>query len=80
VKPPTDPNCGNWDRQMYKDDNRKDFLSAFGEAILPAWKILDVNEIRQSILATLDLSQVATVGLVVEASNVACRYRQGREE
>jgi len=29
----TDPNCGNWDRQMYKDDNRKDFLSAFGEAI-----------------------------------------------
>jgi len=48
--------------------------------ILSAWKILDVNEIRQSMLATLNLSQVATVDLVVEASNVACRYRQGREE
>jgi len=27
----TDPNFGNWDRKMYKDDNRKDFLIAFGE-------------------------------------------------
>lgn len=66
----TDPNFGSWERKIDKDDNQKDFLGTFYEAILYAWKVLVMNELHQYMLAILDLSQVDTVDLVVETSVV----------
>ena len=62
----TDANFGAYTRNQYKDDNRKDFLSQFGPEILYAWKLFDINEIRQSVLSTLDGTQAATVDGVPE--------------
>ena len=62
----TDANIGAYTRNLYKDDNRKDFLSQYGPEILYAWKLFDINEIRQSVLSTLDGTQAATVDGVPE--------------
>jgi len=58
---------------LFKDDNRKDFLGNFSEDVLYAWKLFDENDLRQSVLTTLDREQAATVDSVPETEKPARR-------
>ena len=71
----TDANFGAYTKNLYKDDNRKDFLSQYSPEILYTWKLFGMNDLRQSVLATMDGKQVATVESV-PATEVTALHRK----
>ena len=57
-----------------------DFSGNFSEDVLYAWKLFDENDLRQSLLTTLDGEQAATVDNVPETEKSSSHRKRKKDD